>query len=191
MPSAVVVGIRKGSGLVVAVGLAVAVVGPGACTDGSGAVVQTQPQPHVSPQEPRNSDGSLQRLPPGPPSRPPYTLVLDYYDFGPQAMAAALIGMSWWQWEAGGSWEIDDRFDVRVVVHRGITTQEVMAEYPTVKGQADYRYVSYDDAMAFFDEHIAEIEGEPSLERLQAELRATQARVRQSLGGGAERGVGP
>lgn len=130
---------------------------------------------------PRNSDGSLQVLPPGAPSRLPYTLVLDYDDFGPQAMSFGLIGMSWWQWADGGSWEYGDRFDVRVVVHRGIPESAVRAQYPTVEGRSDYRYVSYDDAMAYFDRNIADIEGEPSLEGLRAELRATQARIRQGM----------
>lgn len=175
--------------LVIVVRLAVAGVGLGACTDGGGAVARVQPV-GVQPQVPRNSDGSLQVLPPGPPSRPPHTLVLDYDDFGPQGMAYELLGMEWWQWEAGGSWEMGDRFDVRVVIYRGITEPEVATEYPTVVGHADYRYVSYDEAMAYFEENIAEIEGEPSLLRLQEELIATRARVRQSLGS-AQQGVGP
>jgi hypothetical protein len=176
-------------GLVLCVGLAVAGVGLGACTDGGGAVVRVPPV-SLAPEVPRNSDGSLQVLPPGPPSRPPHTLVLAYDDFGPQAMAGQLLGMEWWQWEAGGSWEIEDRFDVRVVVYRGITEREVVAEYPTLVGLADYRYVSYDDAMAYFEENIADIEGEPSLLRLQEELVATRSRVRRTLGGVAQ-GAGP
>lgn len=149
------------------------------CTDGGRASVRGEPE--VMPAVPRNSDGSLQILPPGPPSRPPYTVVLAYDDFGPQVMAWELIGMEWWQWEAGGSWEPGDRFDVRVVVYRGLTLAAVRAEYPTVEGRADYRYVSHDDAMAHFDRAIAEIEGEPSLAELREELSVTRARIRKAL----------
>jgi len=159
-------------------GLALASIasGPEACTDGGKA--SADPEPEVL----RNSDGSPQILPPGPPSRLPYTLVLAYQDFGPQVMAYELIGMEWWQWEGGGSWEPGDRFDVRVVVYRGLTLAAVQAEYPTVKGHADYRYVSYEDAMEHFERSMAEIEGDPSLEQLHEELATTRARVRQALG---------
>jgi hypothetical protein len=169
-----------------ALGLALASIarGPVACTDGGKASVRAETE--AEPEVPRNSDGSPQILPPGPPSRPPHTLVLDYDDFGPQAMAFGLLGMQWWQWEAGGSWEPGDRFDIRVVVYRGITLAAVQAEYPTVEGRADYRYVSYDDAMAYFERSMAEIEDEdePLLRGLHGELAATRARVRQALGEG-------
>lgn len=150
-----------------------------ACSDGGDTHAHAQP---VQPEEPRNSDGSRQVLPPGPPSRPPYTVVLAYDDFGPQALAGTLIGPQWWQWEAGGSWEPEDRFDIRVVVYRGLTAQEVAREYPTVKGEADYRYVTHDQAMAHFARAMAEIKGEPSLQQLHVQLQATRARVRRALG---------
>lgn len=158
-----------------------------ACTDGRVASVRGEPE--VVSAVPRNSDGSPQILPPGPPSRPPHTLVLAYADFGPQVMASELLGMEWWQWEAGGSWEPGDAFDVRVVVYRGMTLAEVQAEYPTVVGKADHRYVSYDEAMAYFDRSLAELEDDPSLARLHEELAVTRARVRETLGA-AEPGAG-
>jgi hypothetical protein len=176
-----------------------------ACTDGRQASAMPEPEPEqrrsltrpidLGPHRreastelevQRNSDGSPQVLPPGPPSRSPYTIVLAYDDFGPQAMAFGLIGMDWWQWEGGGSWEPGDRFDVRVVVYRGMTLAAVEAEYPTVEGRADYRYVSFDDAMEYFALNMAEIEGEPSLQRLHEELAVTRARIRQALGAAAE-----
>ena len=151
-----------------------------ACTDGRGASEPPASKPADAPA--RNSDGSLQVLPPGPPSRPPHAVVLAYDDFGPQVLAGELLGPEWWQWEAGGSWALDDRFDVRVVVYRGMTLAEAQAEYPTVEGRADYRHVSYDDAMAFLERALVETDGEPSLRRLHEELAATRAWVRQSLG---------
>lgn len=147
------------------------------CTDGAReAGAPARPEPA------RNSDGSLQVLPPSPPSRPPHTLVLAYDDFGPQALAHGLLGMAWWQWEAGGSWEPGDRFDVRVVVYRGISRAAVEAEYPTIEGHADHRTVTYDDAVAYLERAMVEIEGEPSLASLRSRLAATHARLRQQLG---------
>lgn len=155
--------------------------GPLACTDGRRANERVEAKAVPAPAVPRNSDGSPQILPPGPPSRPPHTLVLAYHDFGPQVLAAELLGMEWWQWEGGGSWELDDAFDVRVVVYRGMTLAEVQVEYPTVVGEADYRYVSYDEAVVYLDRSLAEIAGDPSLLRLHGELLATRARVLRSL----------
>jgi hypothetical protein len=168
--------------LVLGLVLASAVGAMVGCTDGvreAGAPARHDP----AQQEPaRNSDGSLQVLPPGPPSRPPHTLVLAYDDFGPQALAHELLGMGWWQWEAGGSWEPGDRFDVRVVVYRGISRAAVEAEYPTIEGRADHRHVTYDDAIAYLERAMAEIEGEPSLASLRSQLAVTRARLRQQLG---------
>lgn len=156
-----------------------AVWGAWACTDGREASVDGPPA--VAPVVARNSDGSPQVLPPGPPARPPHTLVLRYDDFGPPSLASALLGSEWWQWEGGGSWEPGDAFDVRVVVYRGISRAEVEAEYRTIEGRADYRHVRYDDAMAHLERAMAEIEGDPTLRGLHEELAATRARVRQAL----------
>src|ERR1700727_953505 len=51
-------------------------------------VVTSPAGPSASPaaapaREGLNSDGSRKHLPPGPPSEPPFTLVLRYTDFGP------------------------------------------------------------------------------------------------------------
>jgi hypothetical protein len=126
-----------------------------------------------------NSDGSPKKLPPGPPSEPPYTLVLDYYDFGPQALSFGLIGMSWWQWEGGGSWEPGDSFDVRVVVYRGRSREEVERAYPTVRDRSDYRLVPYEDAMDFFGVALRDPDIDGALKQ---ELAATRGRIVAALG---------
>src|SRR5512138_3199561 len=102
-----------------------------------------------------NSDGTPQYVPPLPSS--PGAVVLDYSDFGSQARAYELLGHEWWQWEAGGSFEIDDVFDVHVVVYRDRTLDDVMRAYPTIVGVQDYRYVAYDDAMAYLADNLAEL----------------------------------
>lgn len=188
---------RIRSALGLALGSVLAVGGAGACTDGREASdrvgVEREPDEREragSEREPaglRNSDGSPKVLPPGPPSRPPHTLVLAYGDFGPPALASGLLGSEWWQWEGGGSWAIDDAFDVRVVVYRGIPLAAVQADYPTIEGRADYRYVSYEDAIAHFDRSMRELQDadEPLLRRLREELAVTRAHVRQALGAAA------
>lgn len=106
---------------------------------------------------PRNSDGTLKRLPPGAPGEPGSTVLFRYDDFGAQSMQNGLLGSDWWSWEAGGSFEPGDAFDVRVVVHRGRTPEALAARFPTVKGRSDYRFVSRVDALAYLDRMIAEL----------------------------------
>lgn len=139
----------------------------------------TPPAPSAVPTIAKNSDGSPKRLPPSAPSTPPHTLVLAYDDFGPQALAGQLLGPSWWSWEAGGSFEPGDEFDVRVVVYRGRTRAQVEATYPTVKNVSDHRLVPYADAIAFLDEALAD----PDLpSSLADDLRATRKRIVDALG---------
>lgn len=173
--------IRLALGLV----LAQLVGGGWSCTDGGDVGAGADARSEDAGAVPRNSDGSPQILPPGPPSRPPHTLVLAYDDFGPQAMAFELLGMEWWQWEGGGSWEPGDRFEVRVVVYRGVAPEAVRAEYPTIEGRADHRIVSYDEALAYLERNMAQIEGDRSLARLHARLAATRAWIGQQLGSAA------
>lgn len=106
---------------------------------------------------PRNSDGTSKRLPPAPPGEPGHSVVLCYDDFGTQAQAFRLLGMGWWSWEGGGSFEPGDRFDVRVVVFQGQARKEVESRYPTLKGQSDYRIVARDEALLYLDQAIAEL----------------------------------
>jgi hypothetical protein len=97
---------------------------PSTRAEPSSRPVDTSPSPDCSPSAP-NSDGTPKRARPGPPNRPFETLVLDAEDFGPQASSFSLIGMQWWSWEGGGSWEPCDSFDVRVVVYRGLSLETV------------------------------------------------------------------
>lgn len=72
-------------------------------------------------------------------------------------MAFSLLGTEWWSWEAGGSFQVDDRFDVRVVVYQSSSREEVATLFPTVKGRSDYRLITRDDALRYLDEKIAEL----------------------------------
>jgi hypothetical protein len=136
----------------------------------------------------RNSDGTSKRLPPGPPDEPSVTVVLPYDAFGPQSMAGTLIGQQWWSWEAGGSFEIDDSFDVRVVIYRDRTAEQVARTYPVVRNQSDYRYVERGEALRYLDAQIAELEtligqdDELDWRPLRDRLAATRAAIVRALG---------
>jgi hypothetical protein len=106
---------------------------------------------------PRNSDGTLKRLPAGAPGEPGHTVLFRYDDFGAPSMHLGLVGSAWWSWEAGGSFEPGDVFDVRVVVYRERTREALEARFPTVKAKSDYRFVSRADALEYLDREIAEL----------------------------------
>lgn len=78
-------------------------------------------------------------------------LVLKYKDFGPQAAAYELLGYEWPQWEAQGSGNPADVAEIGVVVYRGLPLDVVQQRYPVIRGQQDYRYVSYDQAVDYCD----------------------------------------
>jgi hypothetical protein len=111
---------------------------------------------------PRNSDGTLKRLPDAPSSEPGHTLLFRHADFGPPSLQKGLLGPDWWSWEGGGSFEPCDEFDVRVVVHDGRSLAEVEARFPTIKGKSDYRLITRDDALRHLDASIAELAAEPT-----------------------------
>lgn len=80
-----------------------------------------------------------------------HTLVLSYQDFGPQAAAYELIGFEWYQWNSHGSDKPAEHDDVKVVVYRDIPLADVKRRYPVLQGRQDYRYVTYEAAIAYCD----------------------------------------
>jgi hypothetical protein len=148
-----------------------------------GAVIAFGRAAPVQP-EPRNSDGTPQYVIPLPSS--PGAVVLDYRDFGSQARAIDLLGHEWWSWEAGGSFEADDFFDVHVVVYRGRTLDDIERAYPTIEKLQDYRYVAYDDAMAWLDRNFDDLRdpmwGADYAGRMTLHFLMTRSRITTALG---------
>lgn len=108
-------------------------------------------------------------------------MVLDYDAFGPQAMANELIGMEWWSWSGGGSWEMCDAFDIHVVVYNDADRAQVAELYPTVEGKSDNRLVSRTDAIRFLDAQIADVATAPELGGLRQGLERTRATIDECL----------
>ena len=85
---------------------------------------------------------------------PDRTLVLQYSDFGPQAMAYHLIGPNRLPWDPETPIFVGHDA-VRVVIYRGIDLATVESLYPPDKlRNIDYRYVSYQDALRYLDAKI-------------------------------------
>ncbi|APR77183.1 Hypothetical protein A7982_02530 [Minicystis rosea] len=123
------------------------------------------------------------------PDRPRETISFRYGDFGPQIMAAGLIGEEPYSWApACGCWQPGDVFDVRVIVHHGLSREKVEALYPSASGLRDYRYVARDEAIRYLDRSIAELrrdkdpESAEIMNREVANLTRTREAIVRALG---------
>ncbi len=105
---------------------------------------------------------------------PATTLSLNYSAFGPQVLAHTLIGSQWWQWQAQGSDDPVQTYDIKIVVYRTITEKEVSVKFPIIEEKyMDYRYLPLEDAMVYLDQTINEIQ-DPTIRRT---LNATRTKL--------------
>jgi hypothetical protein len=105
------------------------------------------------------------------------TLVFDYSDFGPQAMAYRLIGPKNHQWDPASPIPLGDP-GVRVVVYRGVRLEDVQRLYPVVEeNKQDYRYLHYEEALAYLDARIEQ----NLLRRVTERLQLTRDRILHHL----------
>jgi hypothetical protein len=102
------------------------------------------------------------------------TLSLNYAAFGPQAIAYEIIGNRWWQWQETAGETPPEDFDIKVIVYRGASSQELLEKFPVIEEKRiDSRYLKYEDAVAYLDRHIAKNESAA----LTATLEQTRARL--------------
>lgn len=86
------------------------------------------------------------------------TLVLNYQDFGPQAMAYETLGWQWWQWQSPAE-QMSLEANIKVVVYRDISLKKVEANYPVIaEKNQDYRYINYTAAMDYLNTHIQDMQ---------------------------------
>jgi len=81
------------------------------------------------------------------------TIVLSYDDFGPQVVSHEQIGMGWYQWNSQGPDDPNARDDVKVVVYRNISPDEVKRMYPVIEEKQDYRYLEYQLALSLLKQY--------------------------------------
>lgn len=84
------------------------------------------------------------------------TLVLDYSDFGPQAMAYPALGPKKLSWQPQIPL-IAGQGEIRVVVYRDIGLEELKTVYKVDQDNfVDYRFIEYEDAIKYLDKRIAQ-----------------------------------
>ena len=84
--------------------------------------------------------------------------ILDYDDFGIQAMVYELLGYQWYQWNRHGDPDPNGFYDIKVVVHKDIPRGKVEEFYPVIKElEQDFRYVEYTRALSYINRQIRDI----------------------------------
>lgn len=84
------------------------------------------------------------------------SIVLEYADFGPQAMAYNTLGPKKLPWRSEQPLMIGQG-KIWVVVYRDMSLESVRKHYPAdTKNQVDYRYLPYDEALSYLDKRIAQ-----------------------------------
>ena len=109
------------------------------------------------------------------------TLILQYQDFGPQSISYELIGKEWYQWNSQGPDDPNATDNVKVVVYRNISLDEVKRLYPVVAEKQDYRYFEYKAALdllsryetdPFWDQHP----------KTKEQMKQTREKILEQLG---------
>lgn len=107
-------------------------------------------------------------------------LLINYDDFGPQAMSYLTIGKEWWQWQSTGSSNPRKKYDIKVIVYRGLEKTEVAKRFPiSISKELDYRYLSYNSALDYLD---AQIEENGRTSRLSKKLTMTRSKILNHFG---------
>lgn len=106
------------------------------------------------------------------------TIVLQYDDFGPDIVSSEYLGMPWYQWQSEGGEDPNTKFDIKVIVYRNVTLDEVKKRYPVIAGQQDYRYLEYAEAL----ELLGKYENLPIEEQTKDKARRTKQKILRELG---------
>lgn len=105
------------------------------------------------------------------------TLIFDYADFGPQAMAYRVIGPKNHQWDPQTPIPFGAE-GVRVVVYRNMSLEEIKQHFPVdPERHQDYRYLTYADALDYLDARIRQ----NLLKRITLKLERTRDTIRAHL----------
>lgn len=99
-------------------------------------------------------------------------------------MSYDLLGQAWWQWDGEGHAFEEAEGVVWVVVHDSVAPDALAARFPVRQAErCDHRYVTVDTALAYLEDHIAELDGDdvPGLAPVVDQLRETRTTVVQQF----------
>ena len=68
-------------------------------------------------------------------------------------MSYEFIGLSKYQWNSQGPDDPNENDDVKVVVYRNISLDQVEKMYPVIEKKQDFRYLEYELALKLFERY--------------------------------------
>lgn len=105
-------------------------------------------------------------------------VILEYADFGPQAMAYSTLGRKRLSWDPTIP-IIIGHAQIQVVVYRGVPLQVVRQNYPSLREQnIDVRYLQYGEALNYLDARIEQ----NLLARITERLKDARSKIIEQLG---------
>ncbi len=106
-----------------------------------------------------------------------HSIILEYDDFGPQAMAYKIIGKKRMPWAPEIPVMIGDDH-IYVVVYKSVDREDLNETFkPDRDHNIDYRFVSYNDAITYLDTQIAQ----NILRKVTAKLEVTRSKIQVAL----------
>jgi DNA-binding transcriptional MerR regulator len=99
-------------------------------------------------------------------------------------MAWEKIGMQWWQWHHHGDSDPKSKYDIKVVVYKGMPLEQIKKLFPVNSSQEqDFRYFEYQASIQYLNEKIKELNQakEAWAINLQHRLVETKARIQQEI----------
>ncbi len=102
-------------------------------------------------------------------------IVLDYDDFGPQALSYKTIGFGWYKWNSHGSKE---KHNIKVVI---VKNEKSFAfnEYQDSQSSpvVDYRMISYKSALEYLNQSIEELSQTNEFPEIIQQLKLTKRKI--------------
>ena len=109
-------------------------------------------------------------------------IMMEYKDFGPQAMAYDFIGYERRQWKSTDGNQENKNHPIKIVVYTESEKNNAIAKFPIDQdARQDFRYVSVDAAREYLEENLADIKGEATLDVLSQTLEKTKTRLNKEI----------
>ena len=109
-------------------------------------------------------------------------IMMEYKDFGPQAMAYDFIGYERRQWQSTDGNQQNKNHPIKIVVYTEAEKNNAIAKFPIDQdARQDFRYVSVDAAREYLEENLADIKGEATLDGLSQTLEKTKTRLNKEI----------
>ena len=109
-------------------------------------------------------------------------IMMEYKDFGPQAMAYDFIGYERRQWKSTDGNQQNKKHPIKIVVYTEAEKNNAIAKFPIdLDARQDFRYVSVDAAREYLEENLADIKGEATLDVLSQTLEKTKTRLNKKI----------